>query len=144
MEPDEIYKLYTSESKYKKAVSLYGISSWGFKSKQFYYCLFLKEDWVFKSYILWKTIIKLSYNEGEGLEALQALQWVHGGVLMGVEGAKSLKKFRLFMYEGLNNSLKEKKHSKLIYFQCKLKVKLFSCFKICFVKYYEGWVSKPN
>ena len=44
MEPDEIYKLYTSESKYKKAVLPYGISSQGFKSKQFYYCLFLKED----------------------------------------------------------------------------------------------------
>ena len=39
-------------------------------SKQFYQCLFLKEDWVFECCILLKTIAKLFYDEGRGLGAL--------------------------------------------------------------------------
>ena len=58
-----------------------------------YVSLFLKEDWVFKCYILGKANTKLSENADGGLEVLQALHCVHGGALVGVQGAKSLKLF---------------------------------------------------
>ena len=58
--------------------------------KQFYYCPFLKKDWVLRCYISWKAITKVSYNEVASLEAQQALRWVHGGALVGDQGEKTL------------------------------------------------------
>ena len=78
-----------------------------------YVSLFLKEDWVFKCYILGKAITKLSENADGGLEVLQALQCVHGGALVGVQKTKPLKPF--FMSGGQTKSLKQEKHSKLIF-----------------------------
>ena len=45
-------------------------------SRQFYWCPFLKEHWVFEFCVLWKMTSKLSYNRDWHLEELQALQWV--------------------------------------------------------------------
>ena len=56
--------------------------------KQFYYCPFLKEDWVLRCYISWKAITKLSCNEVAGLEAQPALRWVHGEALVGDQGER--------------------------------------------------------
>ena len=62
-------------------------------SKQFYWCPFLKEEWVLECYVPWKTIAKLSYNEGGCLEAQKASKRIHGGVLVGVQGSKCPENF---------------------------------------------------
>ena len=44
-----------------------------------------------------KNITNLPYNEGGGLQALQALQQVHGGTLVVVQGTKPLNNFGFFI-----------------------------------------------
>ena len=58
-------------------------------------------------------------NACGGLKVLYALQWVHGGSLVGIQGLKPLKNVGLLISGGQINSLKQKKPSKLIYFICK-------------------------
>ena len=53
---------------------------------------------------------------GVSRKVLSTPQWVHGGALVGVQGDKKLG---LFTYGGQINSLKQKKPSKLIFFECK-------------------------
>ena len=43
-----------------------------------------------------KLSFRMFSNAREGLEVLQALQWIHGGALMRVQGVQSL--FAFFTY----------------------------------------------
>ena len=48
---------------------------------------------------------------------------------MGVQVVKAVKHFGFFTSGGQMNSLKQKKPSKLIYFECMFDANLFLCFK---------------
>ena len=100
----------------------------------------MKEEWVLECYVPWKTIAKLSYNEGGGSKAQQASKRIHRGVLVGVEGANPLKSFRRFTSGWWIIAKKKPWKTNLFWMQAQSEP-IFTCFKI---QIHEDWVSKLN